>query len=319
MTLLFWSLVLFVSLAALIKSSDWLSDGAERIGLALGIPTFIVGVTIVSLGTSMPEIISSIIAVTQNSSEIAVANVLGSNITNIFLILGISAIISRKLEISYDLLHVDLPLFVGSAFYMGLTLIDQEFTLFEGLIGILGALLYILYSISIRSDKKAPEIKASLKEEHKKHELNIKLFAKITLSSIIIFFAANYTIESVIQISENLNIEKELIAMLSVSLGTSIPELSVALNAARKGKSELVVGSILGSSIFNSFGVIGIASLFGSIVISTTILTFALPVMLAATILYFFITQEKQITQWEGAMLILFYAIFVEEIIRSAI
>ncbi|MBD3281055.1 calcium/sodium antiporter [Candidatus Dojkabacteria bacterium] len=319
MIVLTWIIILIISLLVLTRASDWLSDSAEKIGLALGIPSFIVGVTIVSLGTSLPEIISSIFAVVEGSSEIVTANVFGSNITNIFLILGLSAITARKLEISYDLLHVDLPLFVGSAFYLGLALLDAEFTLFEGIIGIAGSLIYLFYTISIRRNKESESIKEELLDEHKSYHLDTKILLKIIVSSALIFVSAKYTVESVIELSKILEVGVEIVAILAVSFGTSLPELSVALNAARKGKSEIVVGSILGSSIFNSFAVLGISSMFGTIVIPSTLLTFGLPVMLAATILYFFITQEKQITQWEGAMLLLFYAIFVQEVIRAAV
>jgi cation:H+ antiporter len=131
------------------------------------------------------------------------------------------------------------------------------------------------------------------------------------LSAFFIYFGAVYTVESVINLAELLNIERAIIAVSVVALGTSAPELLVSLNASRKGKSEIDVGNVLGSNIFNVFGVMGIAGLFGTLVISPEILTFALPMMIIATLLYFFTTQDKEITRWEGGLLLIFYVFFI--------
>ena len=127
--LIIWIVIFIVSLFVLIKASDFFTDSAEQIGLFLGISPFLIGVTIVSVGTSMPELISSIVAVYQNSSEIVFGNVIGSNIANIFLIIGVASLISSPLRIQYELINVDLPLFVGSTFLLGLTVLDGEFSL----------------------------------------------------------------------------------------------------------------------------------------------------------------------------------------------
>lgn len=315
----FWAVVLFASILVLVKSSDWLSDAAEKIGLFLKIPSFIIGVTIVSIGTSMPELISSLIATAEGSSEIVVGNVLGSNITNIFLVLGIAAILAKKLEISYDLLHVDLPLFIGSTFLLTLAVADGEFTLFEGILSLFGVLLYILYTISVRQSKTYESIKKELRREHSPVKINSWVFIQIVVGAILIYFSAKYTVQSVVEISGILDIGKEVVAMTAISLGTSLPEMAVAINAARKGKSEMVVGSILGSSIFNSLGVMGAASLVGTVVIPSSVTALALPIMIIAAVLYFFITQEKQITQWEGWLLLIFYAFYIETLLGELI
>ena len=121
-------LVFIISLAVLIKASSKFTGAAEKIGLYLGISPFIVGVTIVSAGTSLPELVSSIVAILSGSSEIVVGNVIGSNITNIFLVLGIVGVVGGKLHIEYELIHVDLPLFVGSSFLLTLMLWDRVFS-----------------------------------------------------------------------------------------------------------------------------------------------------------------------------------------------
>ncbi|MAG91338.1 conjugal transfer protein TraR [Candidatus Woesearchaeota archaeon] len=310
--LLVWVGIFLVSLFVLIKASDYFTEAAEKIGLFFRVPAFIIGVTIIAIGTSLPELISSIIAVLKGSSEIVIANVIGSNIANIFLILGIAAILSKKLKINFELIHVDLPFLVGSAFLLAITVWDGVFTLAEGLLSIVGIIIYSIYTIKSEERLKDKEIKKEMKGYLKKRrKLGIKTVFVLIISGVFIYIGANYTIESVIKLSEILNIGKELIAITAVALGTSLPELTVTLNLAKKGKPEMAVGNILGSSIFNALAVMGIPALFGALIIPQSILTFGLPMMLIATLLYFFITQDNEITIWEGYMLIIFYVFFI--------
>ena len=311
--LFIWIAVFFVSLLVLIKSSDYFTDSAEKIGIFFGLPAFIAGVTIVAVGTSLPELISSIFAVLRNSSEIVVGNVIGSNITNIFLILGIIAILSKKLKIAYELIHVDLPLLVGSAFLLAITIWDGIFSLGEAFLCIAGFLIYLNYTLNSEKRHKDKEIKKEMKGL-KIEKLGFKVWAILVISAFFIFLGAKYTIESVIELSGILNVGKEIIALTAVALGTSLPELAVSVVAARKGKPEIAVGNILGSNIFNTFAVMGIPALFGTLIIPNNMLIFALPIMIIATLLFFFITQEKEITRWEGWLLVLFYVFFVGKI-----
>ncbi|MAG15694.1 conjugal transfer protein TraR [Candidatus Woesearchaeota archaeon] len=310
-----WIAIFIASLIVLVKASDYFTDSAEKIGLYFGLPAFIVGVTIVAIGTSLPELVSSIFAVLNHSSEIVVGNVVGSNITNIFLILGIAAIIGKKVNVTYELIHVDLPMLIGSSFLLTLTIWDGVFTLPEALLCISGVFLYLVYTLSIEKKHKDTEIKKEMKGFLKKRKkLDWKALIVLVVSVFFIYIGANYTVESVINLSEALSIGKEIIAVSAVALGTSLPELMVTVSAARKGKPEMAVGNILGSNIFNSFAVMGIPALIGTLVIPSSILTFGLPMMLAATLLYFFITQDREITQWEGWMLVIFYVFFIGKV-----
>ena len=129
--LLLWSIVFFVSLTALIISADFFIKASERIGLALGIPPFVIGVTLVAVGTSLPELITSIVAVTDRSSEIVVGNVVGSNITNMGLVLGLVAILAKKIKLQFDVTKVDLPLMLGATFLIYLVIKDLKFGLID--------------------------------------------------------------------------------------------------------------------------------------------------------------------------------------------
>jgi cation:H+ antiporter len=300
-----WVALFLISLIVLIKASGFFTSSAEKIGIFLGIPHFIVGVTVVSIGTSLPELVSSVVAVYQNSSEIVVGNVVGSNITNIFLVLGVVAIVGKKLEIDYELIHVDLPLFVGSAFLLAVTVWDGVFTPVEAVLSIAGFILYTLYLLNVerKHDHSVTESKSG--------KLESRTFIVLILSAFFIFLGARYTVESIIKISVILGIGKEIIAASAVALGTSLPELMVSATAAKAGNPELAIGNVLGSNIFNAFAVMGVSGLVGTLMIPTGIIAFAMPMMLIATLLYVFMTQDKQITQWEGGLLVIFYILFI--------
>ncbi len=321
--LFIWIGVLLISLFILIKSSDYFTDSAEKIGIWLGIPAFFIGVTIVAIGTSLPELISSIIAVFSNSSEIVIGNVLGSNIANIFLILGIAGIIARKeLKISRNLLHVDLPFLLGTCFLLAIMVWDGKFTFFEGILSLVVLIIYSFYLIKSR-EKPEKEVRKQLrgvkgelanykiKKIKPRKKLSIRIWVILFISIIFIYLGAKYTIESVIRLSDLLNIGKEIIAVSVVALGTSLPELAVTFSAAKKGKPEIAVGNILGSNIFNILAVMGIPALFGVLIIPAHILAFTLPVMIIATLMFLFITLNKEITKWEGWLLFIFYILFV--------
>ncbi|MBD3388319.1 MAG: calcium/sodium antiporter [Candidatus Altiarchaeales archaeon] len=312
--LLLWVVVFASSLFVLVKSSEHFTDAAEKIGLFYGVPAFIVGVTIVSVGTSLPEMVSSVIAVLNGSSEIVSGTVVGSNIANIFLILGIVAILAKKMDVTFEVIHVDLPIFAASAFLLALMSYDGVFTRPEAFLSLAGALIYVGYTFAVEKRKKSPEVK-ELEKEAKKVRITQFTWVTLALSALFIYVGAKYTIESVVVLSEFLGIGKGVLAASAIALGTCLPELTVSCTAARKGKAELALGNILGSNIFNSFLVMGVSGLFGTLAIAESMLALGIPLMLVATVLAFFIVQDKQVTMWEGWMLTLFYVFFMGKLL----
>ncbi len=311
-----WIFVFIASLYILIKASDYFTDSAEKIGLHFKVPAFIVGVTIVAVGTSLPELISSIFAVLDNASEIVVGNVIGSNIANIFLVLGVAAILGKKLKVHHGLIHVDLSILFGAMALFAIAIWDQNFSIGEAVLSIALLIVYILYTLKQqkRDDK---EIKKEIKKRNnikKKEKLDKKVWLILITSAIFIFIGAKYTVESVISLSELFNIGKEIIAISAVALGTSLPELFVSITAAKKGNPEMAIGNVLGSNIFNTLAVMGIPALIGTLTIPKGILTFSLPVMIIATLAYYFATQDREVTQWEGWMLLILYILFIAKL-----
>jgi len=307
MTLLLWLGILAISLTALIKSSDYFTTASEKIGLALKIPSFIIGVTIVSIGTSLPELLTAVVAVAFKNSEIVIGNVVGSNVTNIFLGLGLLPIIIGFFRINKNLVSVDLPILIGTTFFLGVTCYDGVFTQIEALFAIIGFLIYIRYAMNEHREyrKKMEEEKVSSPSINPWH------FLVLIVSCVALYFSAKYTVISIVKIAEIAKIGTEVITASAVALGTSLPEIISSVVAARKGKTDIAVGTLLGSNIFNAFAIMGISGLIGNLVIPTMMIHFGLPMLMLATMLYFFIMLDQEITKFEGCLLILFYGLFL--------
>jgi len=335
--------IFVLSLAVLVKASDSFTVAAEKIGITLGMSPFMVGVTIVAVGTSLPELVSSILAVYQGVSEVVVGNVVGSNTANILLILGIAGVItalpqgnsksleglqkSRDLIIQYDLVSVDLPLFVGSTFLFGLAIWDQNFSLVEAGIFILGYLIYLFYTLdnSQHQDQgEDPNLEQPPAQSETESPISgrsrelLKQSAILVISALFIFLGAKYTISSLISLSETLNIAKEIIAVTAVAVGTSLPELLVTVSASLRGNAEIAVGNVLGSNIFNTFIVMGIPRLLGNLNIPETVVMGGMPVLISGTVLMFFVTQDRKLTPWEGWLFLLFYVWFLAKTFNFA-
>jgi len=310
MPLIFWIIIFIISLAVLIKAADYFTDSAVKLGNILGLPHFIIGVTIVSIGTSLPELASSISAVSKGITDIVAGNVVGSNIANILLVIGLAAVLSKKgrLEVTRNLINLDLPLLAGGGVIMMLFLLwDGHVTFWEGIIALLGYAIYLHYTIVYREKKKKEEIK-------KKEKLNLKIILGLILGATFIYYGANYTIESVIKISEILNIGTAVIALSAVAIGTSLPEIFVSVSAARRGNDAVALGNIFGSNIFNGFVVLGIPALIKTLDVPEAVIGIAVPFFIAATLLYVISGITRKIYKWEGAMYLLIYILFVSKL-----
>lgn len=308
---LLWFGIFAVSLFVLLKASQYFTDSAEKIGLMLGISQFIMGVTIVAIGTSLPELVSSIVAVIDDSTEIVSGNVLGSNIANIFLILGIASIMGGQFKIKTNLLPVDLPIMMTSAFFLALTIWDGIFSFGEAILFVASFIIFILYAANSGKtiDKKITEM-----EDNEKMPFRVKPILIMILSAVFVYLGATYTIEAVIKISKIFQVGTEVIAMSAVAVGTSLPELAVTISAVKKKNPEMVVGNILGSNIFNAFAVMGIPGLIAELKVPGSLLSVGLPVMLAASILFLVVIVDRQVSKWEGWMFLVFYGFFLGKI-----
>ena len=295
---------LFVgSLAVLLKASDWFIDSAEEIGLSLGISPFIIGVTIIAFGTSLPELATSIASVFQGDSQIVVGNVIGSNITNIALVLGIVAIYVKVIKLETNLWEIDMPFLISTAFFLWFILRDQQVTTLEAVLCLLGLVIFLAYSLGSDEDDGKENPKASPKS-----------YLLLILGGVFVWLGAHFTVVAIQTLSDLIGIGSGVIALSLVSLGTSLPEVIVSMNAAKKGKTSIAVGNVLGSNIFNTLAVIGIPALIGPLEIPANIISFSLPLMIVMTLLFGMMTLSKTISRWEGMILLLFYFYFLVEL-----
>ena len=301
-------LIFVVSLIVLLKASDYFVEAAEKIGLNLGIPQFIVGATIIAFGTSLPELASSIASIYIGESEIVVGNVIGSNIANILLVLGIVAFFGKQIILNIRVRDVEIPLLIASALFLWFMLKDQNFSITEAIILIAALVIFLLNSI--KGENTEPSQKKSKTEG--------KTIFLLIISALFVYLGAKYTIDSIKEISLHFGISTNIIALTVVAFGTSLPELIVSLSAIKKGNTSMAIGNVIGSNIFNSFAVMSIPRLFGELEIPAGVVDFSLPFMLCITILLGFICVSHKISRWEGAIMVILYVFYIIETMKFA-
>jgi len=298
-------LIFIIALLGLLIAAKTFTKSAEIIGTYLGLPAFVVGVFIVGIGTSLPELISGIIAVNNQSSEILSGNIIGANISNILLITGLAVVINKKnIQLSSGYMYIDLHYLIGSFLFFYLIAYDGKILPGEAVFGLLMFIVYAIYLIKAESDE-------NKKVNHSKSSFPAKAVLLLIIASIAIYFGADYTIYGLEKIAADLSIPKSIVALTLLSLGTTLPELAVNISAIKQGKAEMAIGNVLGSYVFNTLVIPGTASLFGPIVLTTNLLSFSLPLMAACGVLFYLLTQDKRISIWEGLMFILIYALFI--------
>ena len=301
--MLLWLGVFAASLVGLLKASDWFVDASERIGLSLGVSPFVIGVTIVAFGTSLPELASSIVAVSSGESEIVFGNVVGSNIANICLVLGLVAVVAGTIRMDFSVLDVDVPVLVSSALLLWVFARDGVVGWVEGalLCGML--VVFLVNSFRTHGAQEGVQVAAGW-----------RAYALLVGGAVGVYLGARFTVESIQVLSEQLGIASGVIAASAVALGTSLPEVIVSVAAARKGKPGMAVGNVVGSNIFNSFGVMGVPAFVGPIAVPPEQLAFSLYYMIGVTVLFAFMAAANNVSRWEGVMLLGMYAIFLFEL-----
>jgi len=326
--LIFWIIVFIVSLFVLVKGADWLIASAEKIGLALGLSPFIVGVIIVGMGTSFPELISSFVAVFKGVPDVVAANAIGSNIANILLIVGISAVIGRRLIVTKNLIDLDLPLLaIGTVLLLGIVW-DKQITFGESLLMLATYGVYLLYTVLYKDSGDIDEISEVLpsRQERRKHiaahkkdefshpRLVAKDFILLIIGILGLVFGAKYLIDALVNLSTILNIATGVIAITAVAVGTSLPELLVSAKAAFQKKSEIALGNIFGSNVFNALVVIGLPGLFRLLPIDSQTFAIGVPTMAFATLLFVISGISRRIHMWEGAFYLSVYILFIAKL-----
>jgi cation:H+ antiporter len=310
-------IIFIISLGVLLLAAKYFTESAERIGHALKMSPLMIGVVIVALGTSMPELVSAILAASKGNTEIIAGNVLGANISNIFLILGLTTLVAKKtIELGEEYIFIDLHFMLGSAFLLVFFMWDGMLVFWEGILLIAGFLIYQLHLFQSDKPKEMPvmtdeaEIKAARKKGITKEAIII------LISSVAIYFGAEYVIHSIVGLAEILEVDEGIISITALSLGTTLPELFVSITATRAGKPQIAVGNILGSCIFNAFAVSGIGAIIAPITVPESLRTTALVFLIIASLFFYLLSQDKKISKWEGLLFILFYVVFLFKLLN---
>jgi len=305
-------IIFITALAALLTSAKFFTSAAELIGAFFKMPSFIIGVFIVGIGTSLPELVSAIVAINQSVSEIVPGNVIGANISNVLLITGLVAILNRKeIKLSQSYIFIHLHYLIGAFFIFVIIAFDGTIVWYEAIVGMLAFLTYGVYLIKNEVEEHAHEQKSNAQKE----KFPAKQLLILVIASVGIYFSADYTVSSLTHIATDLSVPPSIIALTVLSLGTTLPELAVNITAIKQGKAEMAVGNVLGSSIFNSLMVPAIASFFGNITVPEQLIHFSLPVMLGSGLFFYLLTHDKRISHWEGTLFVFIYILFIIKIV----
>ena len=298
-------LIFAAALALLVVSAQFFTKSAENIGAYLRMPVFVIGVFIVGIGTSLPELISAILAVRQGVSEIVAGNIIGANITNILLITGVVAWLHRRdIVLSKAYIFIDLHYLIGAFFLFAVIAYDGLITWKEAMVGVLAFMVYSFYLVN--EGKTAPQDNsASIRP------FLLKDAGLLLLTGAGIYLGADYTVTSISAVAAMAGIPPAIIALTVLSIGTTLPELAVNITAIKQGKAEMAVGNVLGSSIFNAMVIPGVAALFGNLEVPPLLVGFSLPFMLASGLFFYLLTQDKKISRWEGILYIFVYVLFM--------
>lgn len=321
---------LIIGMVILILSGDYLVKGGVELARKFKISTLVVGSTVVAMGTSAPELIVSLKSALTGHTEMAIGNVVGSNISNIALVLGATALIIN-IPVKSDTLKVGWPtLFLATVLFLLLGR-DQSISSFNGMILTAGMLLFIF--LSIRSSRKGKEAKEFVEAKYPLW----KSLLIILLSCLGLAFGSNNLIEGASTIAQSMGISERVISVTVIAIGTSLPELTASIMAATKGETDISIGNIIGSNIFNILGVIGITSTIHPIVVDLKSFHYDFICMLGFTlILVIFIYPVSKnrnyirqkayalgvtnlnggiLRRWEGMILLAAYIIYVYSIL----
>ncbi len=319
------AILLFISgLIFLITGAEMLVRGASKIASVLGISPLIVGLTVVAFGTSAPELAVSIGGAISGQADVALGNVIGSNIFNVLFILGLSAIIV-PLSVSQQIIRFDVPLMITVSVAVFLLSLDQTISHFDGLLLVSGLILYtvILVVLSLRIYARKKESGQKLQENESSQVqanwlLNI-FFVAAGLALLVL--GSRWFVNSAVSFASYLGVSELIIGLTIVAAGTSMPEVVTSVIAAIRGERDIAVGNVVGSNIFNILGVLGISSIVApsGILVSGPILGFDIPLMIAVAIacLPIFFTRGA-ISRWEGAIFLSYYVAYTLYLILSA-
>jgi cation:H+ antiporter len=318
-------LIFFVmGLILLIAGAEVLVRGAAKFAAAVGISPLVIGLTVVAFCTSSPELAVTIQSSFAGQADLALGNIVGSNISNILLILGLSALIV-PLTVQQQLIWLDVPVVVGVSVLVLLMGLDGKIDRLDGAILFTGIIGYTIWSIR-QSRKEKPDVKAEYAQEYDRADPSslqqyLIQLAQIMIGLAMLIIGSNWLVEGAVAFAKMLGVSELIIGLTVIAVGTSLPELAASVVASRRGERDIAVGNVVGSNIFNILSVLGLASLVSpnGINVPPEALRFDIPVMIAAAVacLPIFFNQH-QILRWEGGLLFGYYLAYTTYLLLNA-
>lgn len=313
MQILLWSLILGLALVVLVKASKVFVTASEDTAKALGWSSLFIGVTIVAVGTSLPELSSSLWAAWTKNTSLVAANVTGSNIANILFILGLCAVFAKGLNLSKESMQRQISFILIATFLLIGTIYDGRFEWFEGVLMLVFYTIYAFFSIEEHKEGRYEALKNWLF----KPEFNSKMVFNLVASALAMLAASYFTVHSIEKITSLTQILPSVLGASVLALGTSLPELTVAITAARKGNTDLAVGTLLGSNVFNICLVLALPSFIRTLNVNTDTMTLGIPFLLISTFLLLFALVQKRLSSHEGFAYVLLYILFIFQLYTS--
>lgn len=308
-------LVLLVAgFVMLVKGADLFVDGASKVAERFGIPQLVIGLTIVAMGTSLPEAAVSTSAALKGSAEITIGNVVGSNIMNILLILGITSVIS-PLAVQMSTIKYEIPMVIGaSALLAFLGLYDGTVARLDGIILLAGMVCYLLYLLKMtKKEQQAAEDEA---EENEKKDSIALLLLFIVVGGLMIVWGSDITVDAASILAAMFGMDERIIGLTIVAFGTSLPELVTSATAAIKGKADIAVGNIVGSNLFNILFVVGIAATITPVIYESKFIVDSIVCIATAVLLWLCVIRTKKLQRHGGVILLICYVAYFVYLIR---
>lgn len=303
--------LLVVGFAMLMKGADWFVEGASKLADKFGIPQLVIGLTIVAMGTSLPEAAVSISAAFKGSADITIGNVLGSNILNILIILGLTAVIC-KIPVQKSTVRIEIPFVIVTTMLLAvLGLADNVVDRWEGIILWVFMIIYLLYLLYMAKHGQP------LEEETDEKVLPVwKMLVMIVVGAVMIVWGSDITVDAATEIAKMFGMSERFIGLTIVAFGTSLPELVTSVTAAIKGKADIAVGNIVGSDIFNILFVVGTTALITPVAYSPNFMIDSIIAVFSAILLLVFVLPKQRLGRFGGAVLLAVYAGYFVYLIR---
>ncbi len=307
--------LILLGFALLIKGADLLVEGASNVSKRFHIPEIIIGLTIVSIGTSMPELFVSITSAIEGYPDMAVGNVLGSNACNLLLILGLSAVI-KPIKFKKETRLIETPICLAvTIIFMIIANLNQDISRVEGIVLIVLFGAFIIYTIfmGIKGEKFDREDDSNEIEEETKKSSIVKDLIYIAIGILALKVGGDFTVDNAVVIAKMFNISEKIISVTILAIGTSLPELVTSVTAAAKGSSDIAIGNILGSNIFNMLLIIGVSSIITPIIynISYNIEMEFLIISTMLLSLFPIIPPKNEMSRANGFVYLLFYGAYL--------